>query len=61
MLDPAEVKRLNARLAEPYTLPSDCPYLSEDQLELCRLTFEQRIEWMGEWLYMAQDADLIEE
>jgi predicted nucleotidyltransferase len=54
MLDIQDVRRLNERLSQPYELPADCPYLSEDQLELCRMTFAQRAEWMGEWLFMAQ-------
>lgn len=52
MLDDNEVVRLTRRLLEPYELPEDCPYLSEDQRELCKLTLEERIEWWGEWLMM---------
>ena len=51
-----EAKRtheLSMQLLEPYILPPDSPYLSEDQLELCALPFQKRIEWMGEWLVMA--------
>jgi hypothetical protein len=51
-----ERRRLSERLTQPYELPPDCPYLSEDQLELCKMTFSQRAEWMGEWLWMAQDT-----
>ena len=54
VLDTATVRRLCERLAQPYELPPGCPYLSDDQRELCRLTFEQRAAWMGEWLRMAQ-------
>jgi ribosome modulation factor len=41
---------------EPYTIPDDCPYLSEDQREISKLTFEQRAQWMAEWLALAQDT-----
>jgi hypothetical protein len=56
MLEPAEVRRLSFRLTQPYTIPENCPYLSEDQRELSELSLEGRAEWMAEWLRMAQDT-----
>ncbi len=50
-----EIKRareLNERMAEPYTIPDECPYLSENQRELSKLPFEKRAEWWAEWFYM---------
>lgn len=57
LLSDEEVRRLNQRLSEPYEIPEHCPYLSEEQRELSRLPFEQRAEWMGEWLSMAQGVE----
>jgi hypothetical protein len=54
VLDPEQARQLTLRLTEPYTIPEDCPYLSEEQRELSTLSFEKRAEWMGEWLAMAQ-------
>jgi hypothetical protein len=51
-----EIKELTLRLLEPYIIPEDCPYLSEDQRVLSTLTVEKRLEWMAEWLYMARDS-----
>jgi hypothetical protein len=51
-----EVIRLSKRLLEPYDIPDDCPYLSEDQRELASLTLEGRSAWMAEWLLMAEDV-----
>jgi ribosome modulation factor len=56
MLDSEQARRLTLRLTEPYIIPEDCPYLSEDQRELSKLTFEQRAQWMAEWLALAQDT-----
>lgn len=50
-------KELSLRLLEPYTIPDDCPYLSEDQRELSKLPYEKRMEWMAEWLYMANQCE----
>jgi len=52
-MDSDRIRRASEKLLKPYELPDDCPYLSEDQRELCKLTFEQRIEWMAEWLALA--------
>ena len=54
MMDSARIRRLCARLAQPYEIPADCPYLSDEQRELSRLPWEKRAEWMAEWLRMAQ-------
>jgi hypothetical protein len=54
MLDDEQARLLTLRLTEPYVIPEDCPYLSEDQRELSKLTFEERAVWMAEWLSMAQ-------
>jgi len=58
ILSVEESHRVSRALLEPYTLPADSPYLSEDQLELCQLDFQGRIQWMGEWLAMALAADI---
>ncbi len=50
-----EAIRLSKRLLKPYDIPDECPYLSEDQRELSRLTLEGRSAWMAEWLFMAED------
>ncbi len=55
-IDP-EIKELTLKLLEPYKIPEDCPYLSEDQRELSTLPVEKRLEWMAEWLYMANSID----
>jgi hypothetical protein len=44
---------VNGRLLRPYEIPSDSPYLSEDQRELSRLDSRGRSEWMAEWLLLA--------
>jgi hypothetical protein len=54
MTDSARIRAASARLLEPYTIPEDTPYLSDDQRELSELPLEKRAEWMAEWLYMAQ-------
>lgn len=51
------IKKLTLKLLEPYTIPDDCPYLSEDQRELSKLPYEKRMEWMAEWLYLADEMD----
>jgi hypothetical protein len=52
-----KIKEINLRLLKPYTIPEECPYLSEEQRELSKLTLEKRAEWMAEWLYMANGID----
>lgn len=56
MIDTQRIHGINQLLSEPYELSPNSPYLSEGQLELCRLTFAERAEWMGQWLKMAQDT-----
>jgi hypothetical protein len=51
------VKELTLKLLEPYIIPEDCPYLSEDQRELSKLPYQKRMEWMAEWLYMADKCE----
>lgn len=51
------LKKVSARLLEPYTIPPECPYLSEEQRELSRLPLAERFEWMAEWLYLAQNTN----
>ena len=53
--------RISLKLLEPYKIPEDCPYLSEDQRELSELPFEKRAEWMAEWLLMAQATNEAED
>lgn len=53
MMDPDLIKAVSMRLLEPYTIPADCPYLSEDQRDLSEMDLEKRSEWMGEWLRAA--------
>ena len=50
MVNPRKIRKASLRLLEPYTIPPDCPYLSEDQMELSKLDLEQRAEWMAGWL-----------
>ena len=52
---------LSLRLLEPYTIAEDCPYLSEDQRELARLTLPEREAWMAEWLVAASACGRDEE
>lgn len=47
-----QARELSERLAEPYIIPDECPYLSEDQRELSKLPFEKRAEWWAEWFCM---------
>lgn len=47
------VQYVSERMLKPYTIPDECPYLSEEQRELSRLTLEQRKHWMTEWLEIA--------
>lgn len=53
----SSVKEVTLKLLEPYTIPEDCPYLSEDQKELSKLTYQKRMEWMAEWLLLASQTD----
>ena len=50
-------KAISLALLEPYVLPADCPYLSEEQRELSTLPALERIEWMGEWLHLVWEAE----
>lgn len=50
-------KELTMKFLEPYTIPDECPYLSEDQRELSTLSITQRLEWMAEWLYMVNEME----
>ena len=56
-MDAHESIQLSRRLLEPYQIPEDCPYLSENQKELSLLPLEERIEWMAEWLFLAATWD----
>lgn len=50
-------KELTMKFLEPYAIPDECPYLSEDQRELSTLSITKRLEWMAEWLYMANEME----
>jgi hypothetical protein len=52
----SEIMMMSRRLLAPYVIPSECPYLSEDQQELSRQTLEGRSAWMAEWLLLAGSA-----
>lgn len=56
MVDQKRIRDASLLLLEPYVTDPQSPYLSEDQRELSELPFEQRVEWMAEWLLMAQDT-----
>jgi hypothetical protein len=56
-MDAHESIKLSRRLLQPYQIPDDCPYLSEDQKELSLLTLQERIEWMAEWLFLSATYD----
>ena len=57
MVDSARIRAASLRLLEPYTIPADTVYLSDDQRELSELPFEKRAEWMAEWLLLAARTD----
>lgn len=57
MINSLIIQKASLRLLEPYTIPQDCPYLSEDQQELSKLDLGKRSEWMGEWLHLAALTD----
>jgi hypothetical protein len=61
MVDSARIRAASIRLLEPYTIPVDTLYLSEDQRELSELSFEKRGEWMAEWLLLASQTEDTEE
>ena len=42
-----EIMDISRRLLQPYAIPADCPYLSEDQRELSKLDIEGRSAWMA--------------
>ena len=52
-----DVMAIGLRLLRPYSIPPECPYLSEDQRELSTLDLRGRSEWMAEWLGLADMAD----
>jgi hypothetical protein len=56
-MSPQTIREVSRRLLEPYTIPADSPYLSEDQQRLCRLTLRERSAWMAEWLHWAQSSE----
>ena len=56
MVDSERIRVASFRLLEPYIIPADTIYLSEDQRELSELSFEKRAEWMAEWLMLAQNT-----
>ena len=49
--------RMSRELLEPYRIPEDCPYLSEDQKELSLLSLEKRGQWFAEWLLLSTAYD----
>jgi hypothetical protein len=57
IVDPSIIHQASLRLLEPYTISPDCPYLSEEQQELCRMNLEERSAWRGEWLLAASSTD----
>ncbi len=57
MISDKKIKEISEKLLLPYTIPEDCPYLSENQRELSTLTVEKRIEWMAEWLYLSEGIE----
>ncbi len=61
MIDKNRIHSASLHLLEPYSIPADCPYLSEDQQELSKLNLEKRAEWMAEWLQLAAQMDSEEE
>ncbi|MFH0925219.1 MAG: hypothetical protein V1872_06245 [bacterium] len=50
-------KELSLKFLKPYTIPKECPYLSEEQKELSKLPYEKRLEWWADWLYQAHNAE----
>jgi hypothetical protein len=57
MVDGSTIRKASLHMLKPYTIPADCPYLSEDQQELSKLDLEKRAEWMAEWLLLASRTD----
>ncbi len=51
------IKEVTLKLLEPYNIPEDSPYLSEEQRELSKLPYQKRMEWMAEWLMLAAQTD----
>ena len=51
-----DIMAIGLRLLRPYRIPSECPYLSEDQRELSTLDLRGRSAWMAEWLVLADMA-----
>ena len=54
-----DIAAIGRRLLQPYTIPEECPYLSEDQRELSKLDLKGRSAWMAEWLLLADTAPRI--
>ena len=61
MVDSERIRAASFRLLEPYTVPADTLYLSDDQRELSELSFDKRAQWMAEWLLLASRTDESEE
>ena len=57
MIDDSRITKASYTLLEPYSTDPETPYLSEEQRELSELSFDERIDWMAEWLAMAQDTE----
>jgi len=56
-IDPKILKEASVYLLEPYSIPADCPYISEDQRELGMLAMEDRAAGMEEWLLLVSPTD----
>ena len=54
-----KIATISRRLFQPYRIPDECPYLSEDQRELSKLDLKGRSAWMAEWLLLASTAPRI--
>jgi len=54
-----DLATIGRRLLQPYIIPEECPYLSEDQRELSKLDLKGRSAWMAEWLLLADTAPRI--
>ncbi len=51
------IKEITLKMLEPYTIPEECPYLSEEQKELSKLPYHKRMEWIAEWHLLASQID----
>ena len=52
----SKIVSISRHLLQPYVIPDECPYLSEDQRELSKLDIKGRSEWMAEWLLIASST-----